>query len=150
MGEDNISQKYLHKIRRAIVDNGQINIQLLAAKFNILPGNTYFRNFIKGESDAKLGKTGLQKIIDVCGYEVKTIIVKKNDIKTNTVLDGIMDESFTHVTNIVSQLSFESKKKEVIKRKKREPIKNKDIIGNALFNFDNIDDDEDDDELLIG
>jgi len=144
-----LDKKYYQKIRRAIVDQGAINIQQLASRFNILPGNTYFRNFINGKGENNLGSTGLKKILNKCGYSYKVVVFKESDTQTLNELNKIMDESFINITSIISRISTESKKTEVVKKKKKEPAANKNLISNALFKFDNIDDDFDE-ELAIG
>jgi len=140
--------KYFKKMQQAIWDNGKVNIQLLAAKFNIKTGNTYFRNFVNDKGQEYLGPTSLNSIMDACGYDLKIIPVKRNDELVSKEIEDLTEAAFEDISNIISQFAYESKKNEIQKKKKpKNAIANASMIAQALFDTG---DDDDDDELLTG
>ncbi len=142
--------KYFQRIRRTILDHGKINIQMLATKFNIKAGNTYFRRFIQDNDQDYLGQTSLTSLLDACGYDLKIVPIKRNNENIIQEIDNITDIAFDDILKTVSKFASESKKSEVKKVKKvKDQIKNTNAIADAMFNT-GLDDDDDDDEIYIG
>jgi len=150
-----INPLYFKMIKNAVVKHGRINVQALSEKFNILPGNTYFRNFIKDNDQEYLGTNGLKSILNACGYTIRLVPVKKSDIDTMTYIEKLTAESFTNISEKVSNESSLLKrppKKE--KKKGPKTITNAKLINDSIMGIssDDINDifDDDNDDLIVG
>lgn len=154
-----IDPLYFNWIREAVIKHGKINIQALSEKFGILPGNTYFRNFIKDKKQDYIGISGLSSILEECGYTLKLVPVKKTDIQTLIDIENITKESFDDIRNTVSDYAESVKRvpKTEVKRGpkivKKANLINASIMGDVntskVLDVDDMFDDEDD-ELLVG
>ena len=155
-----IDPLYFNWIREAVIKHGRVNIQALSEKFKILPGNTYFRNFIKDKKQDYIGISGLSSILEECGYTLKLVPVKKTDVQTLIDIENITKNSFDDVRNTVSDYAESVKRAPKVKKKKGPKIiKNANLINdsimgnvdtsNKVLGVDDIFDDEDD-ELVIG
>lgn len=156
-----IHTRYFNWIREAIVQHGNVNIQALSDKFNILAGNTYFRNFIKDKNQEYLGISGLTSILDECGYTLKLVPVKVDDIDSQKTVELITRTSFLDVREIISEYAHSVKREPKSKDKKGpKTINNASLINDGIMglSFDSLgssDDvdglfDDDDDDLIVG
>ncbi len=151
-----INSRYFSWIREAIVQHGNVNIQALSDKFNILAGNTYFRNFVKDKNQEYLGISGLTSILDECGYTLKLVPVKNDDEETSKNIEDITKNSFTQIRKTVSEYAQSVKRDPKIKNKKgQSKINNATLINDGIMGLGSMDDidglfDDDDDELLVG
>lgn len=157
-----IHARYFSWIREAIAQHGNVNIQALSDKFNILAGNTYFRNFIKDKNQEYLGISGLTSILDECGYTLKLVPVKKDDLETQETVELITRESFLDVRETVSEYAKSVRREPKTKEKKGpKKINNSNLINDGIMgidfdslgsgaNVEDLFDDDDEDELLIG
>lgn len=141
-----IDPKYFNWIREAILKHGKINVRALSRELGILDGNTYFRNFIEDNKQDYLGMSGLTSVLDKCGYELKVVPVKRNDIDTLTTISKISNESFLDIRETISKLSESVKwapKPEKVKVAK--VIKNSSVINDGIMGIE-----KDDDLILAG
>ena len=151
-----INARYFNWIREAILKHGNVNIQALSDKFNILAGNTYFRNFIKNKGQDYLGISGLTSILDECGYELKLIPVKKDDVATSTKIEDMTKDAFLDIREIVSSYAESVKRNpKKVKNTKPKVIKNASLINDSIMGItsddhDDLFDDDDDDDLVVG
>lgn len=157
-----IHARYFSWIREAIVQHGNVNIQALSDKFNILAGNTYFRNFVKDKNQEYLGISGLTSILDECGYVLKLVPVKKDDLQTHETIETVTRESFLSIRETVSEYAKSVKREPKTKEKKGpKTINNSNLINDGIMGIDfgnlgsgadvdDLFDDDEDDELLIG
>jgi hypothetical protein len=148
---------YFNWIREAVIKHGKINIQALSEKFGILPGNTYFRNFIKDKSQDYIGTSGLNNILDECGYVLRLVPVKKDDIKTLTELENVTRTSFNEIRETVSDYAAAVKRAPtVVKKKGPKVVEKANLINSGIMgmidepDLPDVDDLFDDDELLVG
>ena len=155
-----IHARYFSWIREAIVQHGNVNIQALSDKFNILAGNTYFRNFIKDKNQEYLGISGLTSILDECGYTLKLVPVRKDDQESFEAVESMTRASFLDIRETISEYASTVKREPKSKDKKGpKKIANASLINEGIMGLDfnsfggsEVDDlfDDDDDELTIG
>ncbi len=147
-----INAKYFSWIRESILQHGNINIQALSDKFNILAGNTYFRNFIKDKQQDYLGISGLSSILTTCGYKLKLVPVKISDTTTEGILEDITKQSFNDVRERVSKMAETVKRKPKAVKKGPKTIPNTSLLNDSIMGAIDPDDISlfDDDEIEIG
>lgn len=149
-----IHVKYFEWIRNAIVKHGRVNVQSLASVFNISPGNTYFRNFVK-DKNSNMGISGLNSLVDSCGYTFRLVPIKKVDMNRILEIEQLTNEAFKDIRDQVSDFAYASKKSPV-KEKSKGPkiVENANLINMSIMSpssYD-VDDmfDDDDDDILTG
>jgi hypothetical protein len=148
-----IDPLYFNWIREAVIKHGRINIQALSEKFGILPGNTYFRNFIKDKKQDYLGSSGLINILNTYGYTIKLVPIKKDDLKTLTDIEKSTKEAFADIRDTVSALAEGVKKAPIVKKNKGQKIiKKANLINDSILGISESVDVEDmfDDDLEVG
>lgn len=127
-----IDLKYFNRLRDAVIQHGNINIQKFTNFFGILPGNTYFRNFLKDQGQNYIGSNSFVKILEKCGYEIKVVIIKKTDKSIHKIIEDKNDESFLSICNTFDSKAKEFKKKVVMKTDKK-PINNYNLINDSIL-----------------
>lgn len=156
-----IDPRYFNWIRESILRHGKINVRALARELGILDGNTYFRNFIEDNKQDYLGVSGLNSILERCGFEVKVVAVRKHDIPGNALIRKMNDEAFGDIRNTISNIAGTVKKApKVVKVKKDTTIKNANVINNGIMGISELSAEdeellkllssEDEDEILVG
>lgn len=148
-----INPIYFRWMREAITQHGKINVQALAKVFNILPSNTYFRNFLKDNQQDYLGVKAFVKILNSCNFTLKIVVIHNSKEKEIQNLDLITKNSFESLKEVMSEKAFTLKRKNVLIKKKK-VIKNINLIRDSLMQLDTDScdslDDMFDDEIVIG
>lgn len=145
-----IDVKYFGWIREAILKHGSVNIQALSEKFNILAGNTYFRNFIKDKNQDYLGISGLDSIVTTCGYRMMIVPVNVADKQMIIDMEEQTRAAFDDIRDQVSDIASTVKRPPKPEKKKKKTIANTNLINEAIMGIHIPGDADDDDDLVVG
>lgn len=128
-----INPKYINWIRQVFSER-DLNIQNICNILDIPKGNTYFRNFVLNKRNQQLGMTNLESIIDYDNKKIMIVVIDKNDMTTEKILEDINTRSFNEIVlsmETVADKSIKIQKPKVYREKK--VVKDEGLILNSIL-----------------
>jgi hypothetical protein len=128
-----LSERRISDIRQAIISKGKVNVRKVGNYFNIVDGNSYFRQFINS-GNLNIGLKAFSKIIDTFNYKLIVVPVKKDDIESIKILDDIQQQSYTDICNsIKEELPDNCVKKDNTYIRKKKESQHINLIENTFY-----------------